>query len=177
MRIALIGSFLFMASQSAQAGPVLWRDIEAGMTREQVQSLYPAVAGSIHHKPKVTILENVQQVARCHPNVRVNHAAGTVSSVTIESRYRGFPKESCGEDAAKALLAKYGAATDTARSDQPVGGLITKGLFKGLDTSRNAGNSTQRWIVGGVLITFERNDPDVDDTWHITYELPEDIGL
>ena len=119
----------------------------------------------------------MQQVARCHPDVHVNHPKGIVTSVTVESRYRGFPKESCGEDAAKALLAKYGSPTDTDRFEQPTGGLITKGLLKGLDTSRNARDTTQRWLVNGVLITFQRHDPDIDDTWSITYEVPQDTGL
>lgn len=176
MRVALI-AVLALAAVPAHAAPILWRNIEAGMSREQVQTLYPAVKGEVHHRPNATIIENVQQVARCHPDVRVNHPKDTVISVTIVSRYRGFPKETCGEDAAKALLAKYGAATDTARSDQPVGGLITKGFLKGLDTSRNAQDATQRWLRDGVLISFERNDPDGDDTWRITYEMPEDIGL
>ena len=164
-------------STQAQAGPVLWRNIDAGMAREQVQLLYPAVKGEVHHKANVTVIENVQQVTRCHPDVHVNYRSGLVATVTVQSRFRGFPKETCAEDASRSLLAKYGQVSAEDRSEQQVGGLISKGIFKGLDTSRAARDTKQQWLRGGVLVTFERFDPDGDDTWQITYEVPADMGL
>ena len=41
MKLFLALQMALLASQ-AHAGPVLWRNIEAGMPREQVQALYPA---------------------------------------------------------------------------------------------------------------------------------------
>lgn len=168
---------ILLAAEPAIAGPILWRDIEAGMPSAKVLALYPEQRGTIHHKQKSTIIENVQQVGRCHPDVLVEHPVGAVSKVVVRSRYRGFPKEACGDEAEKALLAKYGAPLDADETDQEVGGLITSGLFKGLDTTRTQRQTKRTWHRGGVLITFERDDPDVDDRWRITYEALEDIGL
>lgn len=161
----------------ALAGPTLWRDIEAGMTPAQIQSLYPERPGEIHHTPKQTVIENVQQVGRCHPDVHVEYENGAVARVRIESRYRGFPKEACGDEASKAMLAKYGQPIAVDQAERDTGGLITSGLFKGLDTSRTERRTEQTWTRDGVFVTFMRDDPDVNDLWRITYEPQKDIGL
>ena len=176
LRIVLVIASLLVPPPCA-AGPTLWRNIEAGMSVTQVQKLYPADKGSVHHKPKVTIIENVQQVGRCHPDVLVEHPAGTVEKVIVRGRYRGFPKEACSDEAAKAMLSKYGTPQDEDESSQETGGVITSGLFKGLDTTRTERQTKQVWVRDGVLITFERDDPDLDGLWRITYEVRQDIGL
>ena len=168
---------LLVSATSDAADVTLWRDIKFGMSADSVRQLYPARKGEVHHRPKTTIIENVQQVGRCHPDVHVEHADGTVTKVVIQSRFRGFPKESCGEDAWKALLAKYGVPHDKDGSEQETGGVIRSGLLKGLDTTRTERDTTQVWLNDGVLITFEREDPDLEDIWQITYEMPADIGL
>lgn len=173
----LLGASALVISAPCVAGPILWRDIEAGMPSSKVRELYPEQPGTIHHKPKLTVIENMQQVGRCHPDVVVEHPNGKVEKVVIRSRYRGFPKETCGQEAAKAMLTKYGAPLDEDGSEQEVGGLITTGLFKGVDTTRTERLTQQTWLRDGVLITFERDDPEVDDRWTITYEARNDIGL
>jgi hypothetical protein len=171
--IIVVGLF----STGAVAGQPLWQNVEAGMTTEQIEALYPAVKGEITHKPKVSILENMQQVARCHPDVHVEHPAGTVTKVIVYSRYRGFPKESCGDEAEAAMLGKYGKPTSQDQNVQEEGGVITGGFLKGFDTTRNVRDTKSVWIKDGVLITFERADPEMDDIWKITYEPVQDIGL
>ena len=175
MRVLLI-AFGFIAS-AALAGQPLWQNVEVGMTTDQLKALYPEVKGTITHKPKLSILENVQQVGRCHPDVQVMHPTGTVTKVVIFSRYRGFPKESCGEEAAKAMLGKYGPPNNQSEDIQEEGGVITGGLLKGLDTTRNVSDTKQSWLKDGILITFERYDPNGEDVWKITYEPVQDIGL
>lgn len=179
MRIATLPlAFVVVSSAFAEeGGRKLWQNIDAGMPAERVRELYPAQKGSVHHKPKVTIIEGVQDVGRCHPDVHVIHSKGSVERVEVHSRLRGFPAETCGDEAAKALLAKYGAPTDEDGTVQETGGIITSGLLKGLDTTRNERSIKQVWLRNGVLVTFDRDDPEVYDTWTITYEVPAESGL
>lgn len=170
------GLFL-LGVQPAHAGTVLWRDIEVGMPAARVQELYPAVKGAVRHTLKSSKIEGVQQVGRCHPDVEVKYAAGLVEKVVITSRLRGFPKESCGDEAANAMLSKYGPPMAEDEDRQQTGGLITKGLFRGLDTTHTERETRQTWLRDGVLITFERDDPEGDDSWSITYQVQQDIGL
>ena len=177
MRLFFVAAVALCTTLPANAGVVLWQNVEVGMTLEQLRALYPEVKGTVTHKPKLSILENVQQVGRCHPDVLVEHPSGAVTKVLIRSRYRGFPKESCGNEAEKALLAKYGSPLSRDEDTQKTGSVIGEGLFMGLDTTRNARDYKLTWVDDGIIITLERFDPGVDDNWLITYEPKVDIGL
>ncbi|QZP06824.1 hypothetical protein [Caenibius sp. WL] len=155
----------------------LWRDIQVGMSAAKVWELYPEQKGAVHHKPKLTLIEGVQEVGRCHPDVHVDHPNGVVDKVIIYSRYRGFPKETCGGEAYKALLGKYGSPHGDDEAGRPTGGVVSSGLFRGLDTRRIQRDTKQTWVSNGVLITFERWDAGGNDRWFITYEASRDIGL
>ncbi|WP_380873639.1 hypothetical protein ACFB49_42850 [Sphingomonas sp. DBB INV C78] len=163
MRFA-IAAVTVLLSAPAIAGPPLWQNVSAGMSVDVLRSLYPPVKGKVHHKGDRTIIEDVQQIARCHPKVIVYHPGGIVSKVEIHSQMRGFPKETCGDAAATALIGKYGTptATDEARTPNL--------LVPQRDTF-------QTWIKDGVSIEFNRYNPETDDDWTIVYAPVKNIGL
>lgn len=142
----------------------LWRSVYVGMTAAEVQAAYPAMKGTIRHTDRYSELEGVQQVARCHPDVYINYERGLVASVQIKSRYRGFPKEACGDAAQDALISKYG---------RPVDG--DKYNYRGLAFIERASRMT--WVSGGVRIILERQDISGEDIWQISYVPAVDIGL
>lgn len=157
---------------SAGTAVVLWRDITTGMTSAQLIALYPPVKGVVRHKKGFSIIEGVQKVGECSPGVNVSHYDGTVSSVIVQSREHGFLGGTCGNDAEKALLAKYGPPMSRDESSQKV-----NGLYRGGTIGRDVRQISMTWVEGKLQVTFKRDDPDQDDRWSISYEEAKDIGL
>lgn len=150
---------VLLAAQSAAPTnqQILWRDISAGMSAEQVQRIYPAVKGLVHHKAGETVIERVQQVGSCHPDVIVEHPKGMVTAVEISSRLHGFPATACVEDAEKALLGKYGSPAREERS-------------------KDGHSLKQVWLTNGLMITYEQS-VYAQEFWHVRYEIVKDVGL
>lgn len=143
-------------------GPTLWGDITAGMSVEDVRARYPAVRGKVHHKPTFTRVEGAQPVGKCKPVVEIYHENGVVSQVYVSSRPAGFPASECGEAAADALLAKYGAPLQ--QSDKRESGMGYRVVER-------------TWLKDGVTVKFKWDGADTDGSWSIRYEVVPDRGL
>lgn len=149
------------APASAQPGQTLWKNINAGMPYSDVQALYPAVKGRVHHDRNSITIEGLASIGKCHPDVVVNFAKGVVRSVVLSARLRGFPATSCGEEAQTALVGKYGPPALAERGQQMI-------------LSRPA---TLTWSKDEVTIRFERPDPDGQDLWTIIYEPQSSVDV
>lgn len=142
------------ASGGLPAPPLLWKDIRAGMSYADVQVLYPAIKGKVHHRKSWIAIEGVAEVGSCRPEVQVYfNRAGAVASVWLSSRQRGFPATSCAEEAESGLLAKYGKPTMRATDDD-----------------------TYVWRRDNLLVRFRRSSSS-DESWRIIYEVPATSDL
>lgn len=173
---ATVSKALLLTSVTAPAmaedHPLLWRDISAGTTSEQLATLYPPVKGLVKHKKGFSIIEGVQKFGECSPSVNVSHYDGAVTSVIVQSKERGFLGGTCGDEAENALLSKYGKPLSRDESSTKV-----NGLYSGGAVGRDVRQIKMSWTSGSVIVTFKRDDPDLDDRWSITYEEVKDMGL
>ena len=141
----------------------LWKNIEAGMTVEQVRELYPEQKGKrpdgkklqVEHHKRNTELHGFIDVGRCRPRVEIMHPKGLVTEVIIWMQPRGALVPMCVEEARAMALTKFG--TPITRDDD--------------HTYNFLGNQTEQeqltWVVDGVTIVFEQNN--YDDGWSLTY--------
>lgn len=95
----------------ALAGDPIWRDIEAGMSADDVRALYPAGRADgrqvEHHRSK-TELHGFLLMGKCKPRVEVLHPQGRVTGVSIWMEDAGFFRSTCAQDARAAVLSKFG---------------------------------------------------------------------
>jgi hypothetical protein len=106
----MIGA-LTLGAVPAQADP-MWRDIEAGMTVEQVRALYPLEQGEgrkVEHKKRNTELHGFMTIGNCKPRVEILHPDGKVAGILIWMRDEGILKPTCTAEARLALFEKFGA--------------------------------------------------------------------
>lgn len=108
--IAMTIGALALGATAANAEP-LWRDIEAGMTVEEVQVLYPLNPGEgrkVEHHKRNTELHGFMTIGKCKPRVEILHPEGTVAGILIWMREEGILRRSCTEEARLALFEKFG---------------------------------------------------------------------
>lgn len=132
----------------------LWKDINVGMSYSEVQALYPAVKGKVHHRKTSLRIESVAKIGSCSPDVEVYFTKeGIVRAVWMSSRQRGLPSTTCVTDAETALLSKYG---------KPL--------------AESTGDDTYVWRRDGMLVRFKRY-PGSDESWTIIYQVaaPSDV--
>jgi hypothetical protein len=167
MRKTILGAAALFAATPAVAGPVLWQNVEAGMTREQVRELHPR-GPNVTHRDDLTIIEDYQVTDRCQATVRVFHERGTVDRVVV--RGEGSLGGSCSDTVLTALSARYGEA---------------------LSRDRRGGSILQRegtvyvWNREGVTLRFRRFTNGVfggaglgAPSWELTYsQIATDVAL
>lgn len=108
--IAVTIGALALGATPANAEP-LWRNIEAGMTVDQVRALYPLDPGEgrkVEHHKSVTELHGFMTLGECKPRVEILHPEGTVTGVSIWMRDGGAFKPKCNDEARLALFQKFG---------------------------------------------------------------------
>lgn len=94
----------------AHAEPI-WRDIEAGMTAEEVRALYPTSQGEgrkVEHNKRNIELHGFMEIGECKPRVEILHPQGLVTGVLIWMRKEGW-RATCTEEARLALFDKFGS--------------------------------------------------------------------
>lgn len=103
---AFLVATLVAASPMAAAAEPVWDKVEWGMTRAQVEALYPKQSGTEYQKRAIEI-SDITIMGRCkaEANIRFDDD-GTVKEVMIA----GDPSMGgrCGNDVMTALSAKYG---------------------------------------------------------------------
>jgi len=91
----------------AQAGPVLWDKVAAGMTIDAVHALYPQQRGKVKwHGSKQTEVEDVAILEGCEAEVEIQHEGGLVDAVKVKGK--GSLAGRCSDKVLGALSAKYG---------------------------------------------------------------------
>ncbi|EXS71377.1 hypothetical protein BF95_03670 [Sphingobium sp. Ant17] len=105
MKKYIAAALLMGIATQANAEPV-WKNIEFGMTRAQVEALYPKGKG-VSHQPKNIEISDIQITEKCaaEANIRFDDA-GLVREVMIA----GNPSMGgrCSNDVLTSLSAKYG---------------------------------------------------------------------
>lgn len=148
---------LALVSTPAISQP-LWQNVEAGMTAEQVRSLYP----DAKQRPDKTEIKGFRPLADCPANVHIMHPAGKVIEIFV--RGKGSLGGGCSAKIMDALVAKYGMplTKDTALPDSYL-------------ESR-----TMIWSKDGVMIRFEKMDGQglIGTDWEMTYStISKEVGL
>jgi len=168
-------SFLLIAvamlgSQDAPADnrTTLWQSVRAGMSRAEVQALYPAASDRVHHQNDLTIVEDFQVTDQCKATVRIWHRQGSVQEVVVrgESSIGGR----CSDIALTALSSRYGEALSRERGGD--------GLFRRVNTA-------YVWHREGVTLRFRKFNGTVfgggglgAPSWELTYsEVEDDVAL
>jgi hypothetical protein len=153
MKKLILALVLGATGTAASAGPVLWQDIEAGMTPEQVQQLYPAGKG-VKHGKGWTSLSGVK-VADCKGHATVEYKGGTVSKVKIFGT-------GCATRLFTALVGKYGepASSDTAK--HKLGGFDRK---------------VSLWRAEGRVIRYKGNPESIVSDWELVYQPIDAEGI
>lgn len=141
----------------------LWKNIEAGMTVEQVRELYPEQKGKrpdgkklqVEHNEKNTELHGFIDVGKCRPRVEIMHPNGKVTEVVIWMQARGAFSPMCADDARSMALTKFGTplTRDDDHTYEVIGGQVEQ--------------EELTWVVDGVTVTFEHES--YKDRWSLTY--------
>jgi len=90
----------------ATSGTTLWGQVENGMTRSQVEALYPKQKGKIKHRKKQTEIEDVVILEGCEAEVEIQYENDVVDVVKVKGR--GSIAGRCSDKVFAALGAKYG---------------------------------------------------------------------
>lgn len=158
-----IAAIVIAVPATASAQP-LWRDLQPGMSKEQVRALYP----------KATI----ELGDGCSASASFDYERGGLTAVNL--RYSGVDQNKrCAVMVGGTMSAKYGA-TDIVETMEfpncpaPIGrfGRFAYQLChnEGGDLPRRY--STGQWLAGAVSITFKRA-ADRDDQWWARYEMAQ----
>ena len=147
---------LAASATAASAEPVLWQNVEAGMTAEQVQALYPA-GKKVKHKRKTTEVEDVQ-VGECEGDVTISHPQGVVKGVEIVGG-------GCAGRLFASLVGRYGEPQSQDVATEDASELFT-------DKTRVA-----VWRDGGKLIRYRGDSNGITSAWRLRYSAINDTGL
>lgn len=152
---------------TAQAEPV-WRNIEFGMTRAQVEALYPKGKG-VSYQPKNIEISDITVTEKCQAeaNIRFDDA-GLVREVMIA----GNPSMGgrCSNDVLTSLSAKYG---QPAGWDSSAGSILAR-----------QGKVAMWARPGGVAMRFKKFENGVfgggglaKASWELSYTKADNIEL
>ncbi len=155
---------------TAQAGPVLWNNIEKGMSKEAVKALYPeAVKGQ--PKPEhegwgsMGTWNTAWQLSeRCTVGVEIRfNKAKLVKEVYLDHNYY---KDKCGDAILIGLTKKYG---EPQRADEYQTPAIVALLARRGTIKRSA---TTKWVTDTVRVTLwqDLNDPNI---FNILYQAAD----
>lgn len=146
----------------------LWQNVRAGMTRDEVRTLYPAARDRVHHRDDMTIIEDFQVTDQCKATVRVWHRQGSVQEVVVrgESSIGGR----CSDIVLTALSSRYGESLSRERGGD--------GIFRRVNTA-------YVWHREGVTLRFRKFNGTVfgggglgAPSWELTYsEVEDDVAL
>ena len=165
----MIGLAALAMASGANAGVMLWNNIEAGMTVDQVHALYPLNGKAVEWHDKVTELHDALRVGNCRTRVGIWHRHGVVEEVYISPDMNKVFKVACTEEAFQAMLTKYGPAEDQAGDFRP---------HTLRWTPRSESKITNTWVRDGVVITMTRiRGGFVGESWNINYKPATDSGL
>lgn len=142
----------------------LWRDIDVGMSVEEVRSIYPEGKSEgrhvEHHKSK-TELHGFVDIGKCKPRVEIHHSEGLVSEVVIWMRPQGL-KRMCAEDARAATLGRFG---------EP---LTSNNRAANLNDLYRTDSEEMTWLVDGKMIVWSHRSRD--NRWSIRYSTKGESG-
>lgn len=125
-------------STVAATGPVLWRNIQDGMSVAQVHALYPESEDVEWHNDR-TVLTDVPVMDGCQAKVNIMHPDGVVKEIVM--RGEGAIAGRCSIKLITALSGKYGEPMD---KDKVHGSLF----------GREGKNYI--WAHDGVTLQFKR---------------------
>lgn len=125
-------------SRVAATGPVLWRNIQDGMSVAQVHALYPESEDVEWHNDR-TVLTDVPVMDGCQAKVNIMHPDGAVKEIVM--RGEGAIAGRCSIKLITALSGKYGEPMD---KDKVHGSLF----------GREGKNYI--WAHDGVTLQFKR---------------------
>ena len=125
-------------STVAATGPVLWRNIQDGMSVAQVHALYPESEDVEWHNDR-TVLTDVPVMDGCQAKVNIMHPDGAVKEIVM--RGEGAIAGRCSIKLITALSGKYGEPMD---KDKVHGSLF----------GREGKNYI--WARDGVTLQFKR---------------------
>src|SRR4051812_5743814 len=133
--LALAGSFLLAATPAS--AQMLWRNIEHGMTVDQVRALYPA-GEHVKYQGEEILLEEIRITPECEADVHIHLQGATVERVVL----RGGASMSgrCSNRVLDALAARYGQSA--AREDR-------RGILR-------RPSQDHIWNHEGIMIRFRR---------------------
>jgi hypothetical protein len=153
-RVAVLA--LAAVATGASAETVLWQNVEAGMSAEQIQALYPA-GDKVKHKRKATEVEDVQ-VGECEGNVTISHPQGVVTGVEIVGG-------GCAGRVFASLVGRYGEPQSQDIATDDANEMFT-------DKTRVA-----VWREGGRLIRYRGDTNGIMSSWRLRYTPINDAGL
>lgn len=102
----VVGLAMLLAS-----GPVLWKNVEYGMTVEQLHQLYPEQAKLVKWLRYKTDLKSVLRVGSCTTTVTITHPDGLVLSIDVHGNYSVATGTHCADEALAGLISTYDAPT------------------------------------------------------------------
>lgn len=149
------------------ARPVIWNNLRAGMTRAEVERLYPR---------RTTLI-----TPSCPAQVNADYIQGRLASVRLVSR-RSNPTARCAEVVNSSMIARYGDPTPGFAYENRACGLL--GSFDlspfGEQCRRNSGDpvigvTSLSWSVDDVEIILTREEVcpcrgnPSPDSWSVSY--------
>jgi len=174
MKLLLAGALLISAAQ-ASAEP-LWNDIEAGMTRAQVEALYPSRArGTPRSARDGWHSRNDSEIRAaltpdCGAKVLILYnREGRVTEVQLSNSLR---PPSCTADLIQAgLLARYGEPLQSGTTSESVNNSLN--AFR--PSYISVGYQTSTWVKDGVSVTLRIEGGD-GANWSVRYVSVADAG-
>lgn len=137
MKKTIVTCFIALAVAVPAVAQTLWRNIELGMTMEQVRELYPTDQ-HVKHLAEEVLFEEVDITPECEADVHIHHPGGVVDRVVV--RGGGSLSGRCANRVLDALAARYGQSA--AREER-------RGLFR-------RPSQDHVWNRDGVLLRFRR---------------------
>lgn len=163
---ASIAVFSSALAAPAAAEPV-WRNIEFGMTRAQVEALYPE-GDDVDYQPEAIELSDIQLTEECAAEVNIRFRNGAVFEVMIA----GDPSMGgrCSDLVMTQLAAKYGQPSNWDSSAGSILGRQGKVAY---------------WSRPGVAMRFKKFEAGffgggglAKASWQLTYsQIDENLGL
>jgi hypothetical protein len=145
--IALAAALLLSAAQGVAAPgaaaeldsrTVLWQNVRAGMSRAEVQALYP-LSDKVRHRRDRVEVDDFIVTGRCRAEVNIYFQAEAVNRVFLKGK--GDPTDGCPDTVLRALVGRYGAALSESNNARSAAG---------------NGFETRMWVNSPVVIELAR---------------------
>ena len=145
------GALALISVAGGATGPVLWKQVAAGMTVEQLRVLYPETPKLVSYKNGRVVIKGAVTIPSCGTaDVEIFHGATGVERVRASKSDLGVFRYACSAKVYQLMVQQYGPPSTEVPQSSGDDSIVTT------------------WLKGPVTVIMDRTE-GLNEEWTVTY--------